>query len=64
MELDPDNAVFPANRAMALLKLDRYVHTQCGSGWGLCGVVRGWKWVGAVSSLAGLSLVGREGKVW
>ena len=26
MELDPNNAVIPANRAMALIKLERYIH--------------------------------------
>ena len=30
MELDPLSAVFPANRAMALLKMERYVGTEGG----------------------------------
>ena len=37
MELDPTNAVLPANRAMALLKLER-----CGCGQSVVGVGLGW----------------------
>ena len=32
MELDPTNAVLPANRAMALLKLERFGCGQSGGG--------------------------------